>query len=170
MANAIPDAHELASLPLFFGNSMNNTYPKGFVTPEHFLSRMIKYVASLNLPAGNDALKIAKIVNQFRGDAQTWWEGVVLSRRYPTPYDKERTQDTYEVFLATFRYEWFRVASYIDTAEDISDLSMKPNETAREYFRRVRVLRTDMDNTIQDHVETLFTNDELRTTFAPATT
>ncbi len=151
MAHPAPDAQELASLPLFFGNNKLNNYPKGYASPEHFLERMRAHVDALNI--ADHAVRIAKIVNQFRGDAQTWWSTAVLNPRYEAAFDKQQTQTNYHVFIATFKSEFFKVADYTDTAEDISDLHMRHGESARDYFRRVRFTRTTMDTIIQDHVE-----------------
>lgn len=167
MAQPVPDAQELASLPLFFGNNKFNNYPKGYASPEHFLARLQSHVEALNI--ADHGVRIAKIVNQFRGDAQTWWTNAVLNPRYAVDFDKQQTQTDYNVFLATFKSEFFKVADYTDTAEDISDLHMKHGEPAREYFRRVRYTRTTMDTIIQDHLETTaYTDAALFDRFSPA--
>ncbi len=166
MANAAPDAQELASLPLFFGNNKFNNYPKGYASPEHFLDRLRSHVDALNI--ADHQVRIAKIVNQFRGDAQTWWTKAVLNPRYRVDFDKQQTQADYNVFIATFKKEFFKVADYTDTAEDISDLHMKHGEPAREYFKRVRFTRTTMDTIIQDHLETTaYTDAALTAQFGP---
>lgn len=128
-AGAVPLS--LTTEALFYGRAAPEKGSHA-VPAEAFFSRMdaIRITAVLV-----DAVAIARVANNFRGEAATWWTGFAMTRI--SEFDIPRLTTEWEYFATIFKRHWFAIRDYRDTVSDISELKQRQVETTPDFAIRL---------------------------------